>query len=136
MFQIPDHLRPLRDRVLRFTDEHIVPNEQGLDRPWAEALPLLTELRDRAKAEGLWALGHPADIGGGGLAMGALHEIAGGGKHLLLQAVDRHAPLLVVHFRSGVFLGRARDLGRQPPSGACAPSLRGVGALVGTLTAA
>ncbi len=69
MFRIPDHLRPLRDRVLRFVDEHIVPNERGLDRPWADALPLLTELRDRAKAEGLWALGHPADIGGGGLSM-------------------------------------------------------------------
>ncbi len=69
MFQIPDHVRPIRDRVLRFVDEHVIPNERGLDRPWAESLPLLTELRDRAKADGLWALGHPADIGGGGMAM-------------------------------------------------------------------
>jgi acyl-CoA dehydrogenase len=69
VFQIPEHVRPLRDRVLRFVDDHIIPNEHGLARPWAEALPLLTELRDRAKTEGLWALGHPAEIGGGGMAM-------------------------------------------------------------------
>jgi len=69
MFQIPDHVRPVRDRVLRFVDEHVIPHERGLDRPWAESVTLLTELRERAKAEGLWALGHPAEIGGGGMAM-------------------------------------------------------------------
>ena len=69
MFQIPEHVRPIRDRVLRFVEEHVIPNERGLDRPWAEALPLLRELHGRAKAEGLWALGHPAEIGGGGMPM-------------------------------------------------------------------
>ena len=69
MFQIPDHVRPLRDSVLRFVDEHVIPNERGLDRPWADALALLTELRERAKAAGLWALGHPTEVGGGGMPM-------------------------------------------------------------------
>ena len=69
MFQIPDHVRPLRDRVRQFVDEHVIPNERGLDRPWAESLPLLTDLRDRAKVAGLWALGHPVEVGGGGMPM-------------------------------------------------------------------
>jgi alkylation response protein AidB-like acyl-CoA dehydrogenase len=59
----------LRDRVLRFVDEVIVPREAELDRPWHEARPLMIELRDRAKAEGLWALGHPREVGGHGLTM-------------------------------------------------------------------
>jgi alkylation response protein AidB-like acyl-CoA dehydrogenase len=69
MFAIPDSVRPLRDRVLRFVEERVQPYESQLDRPWAEALPLLDELRAEARAEGLWALGHPADIGGQGLSM-------------------------------------------------------------------
>jgi acyl-CoA dehydrogenase len=69
IFQIPDHVRPVRDRVLRFVDERVIPNEAGLHRPWAEAYPLLKELHAQAKAEGLWALGHPAEIGGGGMPM-------------------------------------------------------------------
>lgn len=69
MFQIPDHVRPVRDRVLRFVEDHVVPNEPGLDRPWHEALPLVRELHARAKQAGVWALGHPAEIGGGGMPM-------------------------------------------------------------------
>jgi alkylation response protein AidB-like acyl-CoA dehydrogenase len=69
MFEIPEHVRPIREKVLRFVDERIVPREADLDRPWHEAKPVLDELRDQAKAEGLWALGHPRDIGGGGMSM-------------------------------------------------------------------
>ncbi len=69
MFNVPDTVRPLRDRVLRFVEQRVYPREMELDRPWAEALPLLEELRADAKAEGLWALGHPADIGGHGLSL-------------------------------------------------------------------
>ncbi|HEV8297833.1 MAG TPA: acyl-CoA dehydrogenase family protein, partial [Acidimicrobiales bacterium] len=69
MFEVPAEVRPLRDRVLRFVDEVIVPREAELDRPWHEARPLMIELRDRAKAEGLWALGHPREVGGHGLTM-------------------------------------------------------------------
>ena len=69
MFRIPDHVRGLRDRVVDFTDAHIVPNERALAQPWADALPVLRELHALAKREGLWALGHPSEMGGGGLAM-------------------------------------------------------------------
>jgi acyl-CoA dehydrogenase len=67
VFAIPDHLRPLRDQVLRFVEDRIQPRERELDRPWHDALPVLDELRDAAKAEGLWALGHPTSVGGAGL---------------------------------------------------------------------
>jgi len=69
MYDIPDGVRPLRDRVRRFVEQRVYPAEAALARPWAEALPALDELRDQARAAGLWALGHPAEIGGGGLAM-------------------------------------------------------------------
>lgn len=69
MGDVPAEVRPIRDRVRRFVDERVIPRERELARPWSEALPVLDELRSAAKAAGLWALGHPADIGGGGLAM-------------------------------------------------------------------
>jgi acyl-CoA dehydrogenase len=67
--EIPKSIRPLRDRVLRFIETRVQPREQELDRPWHESLPVLEELRDAAKREGLWALGHPTELGGQGLPM-------------------------------------------------------------------
>ena len=69
MFTIPEHVRPLRDRVLRFVEERVQPREVELDRPWAESVSTLKELHAEAKREGLWALGHPKEIGGGGMPM-------------------------------------------------------------------
>ncbi|MEO5839877.1 MAG: acyl-CoA dehydrogenase family protein [Acidimicrobiales bacterium] len=69
MFTIPEHVRPLRDRVLRFVEDRVQPREAELDRPWAESVATLKELHGEAKREGLWALGHPKEIGGGGLPM-------------------------------------------------------------------
>jgi len=69
MFTIPESIRPLRDRVRGFIEAEIYPRERELDRPWHDALPVLDELRGKARAAGLWALGHPADIGGHGLPM-------------------------------------------------------------------
>jgi alkylation response protein AidB-like acyl-CoA dehydrogenase len=69
MFTIPDHIRPLRDRVLRFVEDRVQPREAELDRPWAESVAALKELHAEAKREGLWALGHPKEIGGHGLPM-------------------------------------------------------------------
>jgi acyl-CoA dehydrogenase len=69
MFTIPEHVRPLRDRVLRFVEDRVQPREGELDRPWAESVGTLKELHAEAKHEGLWALGHPTETGGGGLPM-------------------------------------------------------------------
>jgi acyl-CoA dehydrogenase len=66
-FQVPDHVRPLRDRVHRFMTERVEPAEYSLRASGDESAGLLAELQADAKAEGLWALGHPAELGGGGL---------------------------------------------------------------------
>ena len=69
MFTVPDDVRALRDRVLQFVEQTVYPHEAELERPWAEAVGLVDELRQEAKGQGLWALGHPTDIGGHGLTM-------------------------------------------------------------------
>src|SRR5262249_17963165 len=65
---IPEHIEPLRGKVLKFIEERIYPQEKTLlegDR--SERRDKMRGLMDEAKAQGLWALGHPEEIGGGGL---------------------------------------------------------------------
>ncbi|NGY04269.1 acyl-CoA dehydrogenase family protein [Solimonas terrae] len=58
----------LRERVLRFVEDEIYPAEAALDSaPRAQRNVLLQTLMQRAKAQGLWALGHPRELGGQGL---------------------------------------------------------------------
>ena len=66
---IPDHIRPLRDKVLQFVEQEIYPveSEVSADRVSSRRDGALRALMDKAKAEGLWALGHPEELGGGGL---------------------------------------------------------------------
>lgn len=66
-FQVPEHVRPLRDEVYRFMTERVEPNENVLHHGGPAADQLIAELQAEAKERGLWALGHPAEIGGGGL---------------------------------------------------------------------
>jgi acyl-CoA dehydrogenase len=63
----PDHLQPLRDRVYEFMTQRVEPAEEVLHRGDEESGALLRSLQKEAKAEGLWALGHPEELGGGGL---------------------------------------------------------------------
>ncbi len=67
---VPDHIRPLRDAVYAFMTERVEPvepAEDDLHRGDEGARDTLRKLQAEAKAEGLWALGHPAELGGGGL---------------------------------------------------------------------
>jgi acyl-CoA dehydrogenase len=66
-FEVPESVRPVRDAVYEFMTERVEPAEPVLRRQDKEALDLLHELRREAKAAGLWALGHPQELGGGGL---------------------------------------------------------------------
>ncbi|TDB86105.1 acyl-CoA dehydrogenase [Actinomadura sp. KC216] len=66
-FSVPEHVRPLRQAVHRFMTERVEPVEHALDARSPESRELLAELQTQAKREGLWALGHPAEIGGGGM---------------------------------------------------------------------
>ena len=59
-----DDVRALRERVRAFLEEHVYPNERILDREDDEADALVAALRERAKAEGLWAPHLPPEAGG------------------------------------------------------------------------
>ncbi|HME92079.1 MAG TPA: acyl-CoA dehydrogenase family protein, partial [Myxococcaceae bacterium] len=67
-FEIPEHVRPIRDRVLRFVEQQVYPAEAQIEDGHAdEARAAMRRLMQRAKDDGLWALGHPREIGGQGL---------------------------------------------------------------------
>ena len=67
-FEIPDRLRPIRDAVLEFIEQRVYPVEAALEeRGTEEGSEILRGLMQAAKEEGLWALGHPEEIGGQGL---------------------------------------------------------------------
>ncbi|SEG86635.1 Acyl-CoA dehydrogenase [Thermomonospora echinospora] len=67
LFPVPGRIRDLRDAVHAFMTERVEPAEPVLNAGGVEARELFERLRKEAKAEGLWALGHPAELGGGGL---------------------------------------------------------------------
>src|SRR4029079_4933572 len=62
----------LRGRMRRFIDEEVIPAEPAFfeeqERGGFASATVLQPLRAAAKAQGLWALGHPAEIGGGGVS--------------------------------------------------------------------
>jgi len=66
-FEVPDHVRPVRDAVLAFMRERVEPLEPTLFEGGDPAAEALLGLQTEAKAAGLWALGHPAHLGGGGM---------------------------------------------------------------------
>jgi alkylation response protein AidB-like acyl-CoA dehydrogenase len=66
-FEVPEHVRPLRDRVKDFVEQRVYPVEPLLDEGGDDGWAALAGLMQEAKDQGLWALGHPKDIGGGGL---------------------------------------------------------------------
>ena len=67
-FEVPEHVRPIRERVRRFIEERVYPVEPLLDdRHDPRAADAIRRLMREAKDAGLWALGHPKEIGGQGL---------------------------------------------------------------------
>jgi acyl-CoA dehydrogenase len=67
-FEIPERVRPIRERVQRFIEDRIYPVEHILEeRSDDESRAALRELMQAAKSDGLWALGHPVEIGGQGM---------------------------------------------------------------------
>ncbi|WP_407444415.1 acyl-CoA dehydrogenase family protein [Rhodococcus sp. (in: high G+C Gram-positive bacteria)] len=54
-------------RMRSFIDEEVIPLEPILSRLDDDGASALDGLKSRAKELGLWALGHPAEIGGGGV---------------------------------------------------------------------
>jgi alkylation response protein AidB-like acyl-CoA dehydrogenase len=92
-FDVPSHVRPIREKVRRFVEERIYPAEAVLDRGDAEAHATMRRLMGEAKAAGLWALGHPTAIGGGGLPFldyVYVNEVIGRAEHAMV-ALGTHS---------------------------------------------
>ncbi|MDX2561803.1 acyl-CoA dehydrogenase family protein [Streptomyces sp. TX20-6-3] len=66
----------LRKRVSAFVRDRVFPVEQVLDAGGPPAGDLRERLREEARRAGLWALPLPAELGGGGLSLGAYASIA------------------------------------------------------------
>jgi alkylation response protein AidB-like acyl-CoA dehydrogenase len=69
-----------KERFRRFINGEVIPAESILDAGDEAAATKLDELKQLAKERGLWALGHPEEIGGGGLPFMAfvyMNEIIG-----------------------------------------------------------
>ena len=65
--QLPEELRALKTQMKSFINDVVVPREPELMNEDANADFVAEELKENAKKIGLWALGHPSEIGGGGL---------------------------------------------------------------------
>lgn len=78
--EMSEDVRALRTAMKAFIDGEVIPREHELERFDAHGLDVLEELKAEAKRRDLWALGHPSDIGGGGLPFmqfALLNEIIG-----------------------------------------------------------
>lgn len=92
-FEVPEHIKPLRARVRQFIEERIYPLEAELDAGGDGARVVLRRLMDEAKAAGLWALGHPKEIGGQGLPFldyVYVNEVVGRSEHAMV-ALGTHS---------------------------------------------
>ncbi|MFC6987072.1 acyl-CoA dehydrogenase family protein [Streptomyces cirratus] len=66
----------MRERVGRFIRTRVIPQEPVLDAGGPAAVAALQELHAHARADGLWALPLPAELGGGGLPFSAYAQLA------------------------------------------------------------
>lgn len=73
-------LDDLRERMRTFIDDEVIPAEPVLNEDGPDAGRELERLKGAAKERGLWALGHPEHLGGGGIDLMSfvyLNEIIG-----------------------------------------------------------
>ena len=66
-FSIPPHVLEIRSRVQEFIEQHVYPVEAQLEVRGDARGQAMRDLMDKAKEAGLWALGHPEEIGGQGM---------------------------------------------------------------------
>ncbi len=65
---LTQRLRELRVRVKEFIDREVIPQEPVIGEGGDAADKAMRRLMEEAKSRGLWALGHPVEVGGGGLS--------------------------------------------------------------------
>ena len=66
-FAIPERVRPIRDKALHFVENRVYPVEKTFYAGGPEWKPIEKELIAEAQSLGLFAIGHPTSMGGGGL---------------------------------------------------------------------
>ena len=106
---IPEHIQPLRARVLGFIEQEVYPLENDLleNKVASRRGELLRGLMDKAKGEGLWALGHPEELGGGkSFDVGSCLSI---GREARSRSLDRWR---TTRTRRSAVGGQARSLTR------------------------
>ncbi len=100
-YDLTPEVQEIRKKVSGFIDELIIPNEKILERYDDEAGRTMRAVQAKAKERGLWALGLPKEIGGGGLGFmpyvyvneivgRSEHAIAGLGTHSAQDATMLH----------------------------------------------
>ena len=92
-FELSSRTRELRERLLAFMEAHVYPNEGVFHEQVAKGdrwrpVPIVEELKDKARAAGLWNLWLPGDIA---------HEGHGAGLKIL-----EYAPLCEIMGRSHI----------------------------------
>ncbi|MGN6722893.1 MAG: acyl-CoA dehydrogenase family protein [Marmoricola sp.] len=82
--ELSPEVAAIRDRLRTFINESVIPAEtryhDEVESAGVWVTPTLERLRAEAKEQGLWALGHPTEIGGGGLGFldfAFLNEVIG-----------------------------------------------------------
>ncbi|MBM6617550.1 acyl-CoA dehydrogenase family protein [Bacillus suaedaesalsae] len=73
-FSYSDKVKMLQEKLTSFMEEHVYPNERlfeeqlnGQENRWAQVPPIMEELKEKAKKEGLWNLFLPESEYGAGL---------------------------------------------------------------------
>jgi len=94
-FSTPPHVQAIVRRVTQFIDNEVIPLEQhAADTLDGLPAPLLTEVRAKAKAAGLWAPQLAPELGGLGLSLTEIVPVfeAAGRSHLGPLALNCSAP--------------------------------------------
>lgn len=79
-FELQGDLADLKLQMQAFINDEVIPLESVLHADDDEAAQAMAELKAQARQLGLWALGHPEEIGGGGLSLmdfAYLNEVIG-----------------------------------------------------------
>ena len=66
-YAMTPEIRDLRQRFREFIDDEVIPAEPALYQESPVTGKTFERLKKEAKRRGMWALGHPKEIGGGGL---------------------------------------------------------------------
>ena len=64
-----ENISILRAKMQDFINNEVIPQESVLHQENPAAREAMDSLKARAKSLGIWALGHPTEIGGGGLPL-------------------------------------------------------------------